>query len=236
MSPAIVPPLSDLSSPQGTFDRDDWAGAFRNVEVELENEPLVAVRGEIPPDLSGCLYRNGPGRLERAGRLVHHPFDGDGMICALRFSEGGAVFTNRFVRTEGWLAEEAADQVLYRGVFGTQKPGGPLANAFDLRLKNIANTHVVRLGDDLLALWEASSPYALDPVTLETRGLTLLDGVLKSGEAFSAHPRFDPGHHGEPRMVTFGVKTGPRSTLRLMEFATEGPRAGQLVSDRSDRF
>jgi|UniRef100_UPI0040475196 all-trans-8'-apo-beta-carotenal 15,15'-oxygenase len=236
MSPAIVPTLSVLPSPQGAYDRDDWAGAFRNVEVELESEPLVAARGEIPPDLNGCLYRNGPGRLERAGRFVHHPFDGDGMICALRFSEGGALFTNRFVRTEGWLAEEAADQVLYRGVFGTQKPGGPLANAFDLRLKNIANTHVVRLGGDLLALWEASSPHALDPVTLETRGLTLLDGVLKPGEAFSAHPRFDPGHQGEPRMVTFGVKTGPRSTLRLMEFATEGPKAGQLVADRSDSF
>ena len=166
MSPAIVPTLSVLPSPQGAYDRDDWAGAFRNVEVELESEPLVAARGEIPPDLNGCLYRNGPGRLERAGRFVHHPFDGDGMICALRFSEGGALFTNRFVRTEGWLAEEAADQVLYRGVFGTQKPGGPLANAFDLRLKNIANTHVVRLGGDLLALWEASSPHALDPVTL----------------------------------------------------------------------
>jgi all-trans-8'-apo-beta-carotenal 15,15'-oxygenase len=209
MSPAIVPTLSDLPSPQSTYDRDDWAGAFRNVEVELENEPLVATRGEIPLELSGCLYRNGPGRLVRDGRWVHHPFDGDGMICALRFSAGGALFTNRFVRTEGWLAEEAADRVLYRGVFGTQKPGGPLANAFDLRLKNIANTHVVRLGDDLLALWEASSPHALDPTTLETRGLTLLDGVLKPGEAFSAHPRFDPGHHGEPRMVTFGVKTGP---------------------------
>jgi len=41
-------------------------------------------------------------------------------------------------------------------VFGSQKPGGPVANAFDLRLKNIANTHVVRLGDQLLALWEAA--------------------------------------------------------------------------------
>jgi len=126
--------------------------------------------------------------------------------------------------------------MLYRGVFGTQKPGGPLANLFDLRLKNIANTHVVRLGDQLLALWEASSPHALDPDTLETKGLTLLDGVLSPGEAFSAHPRFDPGHHGEERMVTFGVKSGPRSTIRLMEFATTGPQAGQLLSQRSDSF
>jgi len=222
------------------YDRADWASAFRNVGQELTDVPLEASRGTIPTELVGTLYRNGPGRLERGGHWVHHPFDGDGMIAALRFEAGQLSLTNRFVRTEGWLAEEKAGKPLYRGVFGTQKPGGPLANAFDVRLKNIANTHVVRLGDQLLALWEAAEPHALDPVTLETKGISLLDGVLKPGEAFSAHPRFDPGHHGEERMVTFGVKSGPRSTIRLMEFATsEGPAgepAGRLLSERSDSF
>jgi all-trans-8'-apo-beta-carotenal 15,15'-oxygenase len=223
------------------YDRADWASSFRNVGLELDDVPLQAARGAIPPELQGTLYRNGPGRLERGGTWLHHPFDGDGMITAIRFEAGGASLRNRFVRTEGWLAEEQAGRVLYRGVFGSQKPGGPLANAFDLRLKNIANTHVVRLGDQLLALWEAAEPHALDPDTLETRGLSRLDGLLKPGEAFSAHPRFDPGHHGAPRMVTFGVKTGPRSTIRLMEFATEddvaaGIKAGDLLSERSDTF
>jgi len=223
------------------YDRADWASAFRNVGVELDGVELTAARGAIPAELAGTLYRNGPGRLERGGQWVHHPFDGDGMITALRFAGGKAELRNRFVRTEGWQAEELADKFLYRGVFGTQKPGGIAANAFDLRLKNIANTHVVRLGDQLLALWEAAEPHALDPDTLETRGLSLLDGVLKKGEAFSAHPRFDPGHHGSSRMVTFGVKTGPRSTIRLMEFATEddpaaGVKAGQLLSERRDSF
>ncbi|MBM5796647.1 MAG: carotenoid oxygenase family protein [Cyanobacteria bacterium M_surface_10_m2_119] len=225
----------------GRFQRDDWGSAFRNVGVELSEVPLTAARGAIPADLQGTLYRNGPGRLERGGHWVHHPFDGDGMITALRFDGGQVCLTNRFVRTEGYLAEEQAGRFLYRGVFGTQKPGGPLANAFDLRLKNIANTHVVRLGDQLLALWEAAEPHALDPDTLETRGISLLDGVLRKGDAFSAHPRFDPGHHGAPRMVTFGVKAGPRSTVRLMEFAVEddpaaGVKAGQLLSERRDSF
>ena len=224
------------AAPAPAYDRADWASAFRNVGVELDGVELTAARGAIPPELVGSLYRNGPGRLERGGQWVHHPFDGDGMITALRFGGGKAELRNRFVRTEGWLAEEQAGKVLYRGVFGSQKPGGPLANAFDLRLKNIANTHVVRLGDQLLALWEAAEPHALDPQTLETRGLSRLDGLLKPGEAFSAHPRFDPGHHGEPRMTTFGVKAGPRSTIRLMEFATEGPQAGQLLADSRHSF
>ena len=237
-TPAAAPQFSTDSGPvRGLrFDRAQWASAFRNVDRELTAVPLQATRGNIPAGLNGTLYRNGPGRLERAGQWVHHPFDGDGMITALRFEGGGVGLSNRFVRTEGWQAEEEAGRYLYRGVFGTQKPGGPLANAFDLRLKNIANTHVVRLGDNLLALWEASSPHALDPDSLETKGISLLDGVLKPGEAFSAHPRFDPGHHGAPRMVSFGVKSGPRSTIRVMEFATDGPKAGQLLSERSDSF
>ena len=223
------------------YDRSDWASAFRNVGQELEAVPLIVSRGSLPAELEGVLYRNGPGRLERGGQWVHHPFDGDGMITAVRFEQGQAQLSNRFVRTEGWQAEEAAGKVLYRGVFGSQKPGGVMANAFDLRLKNIANTGVVRLGDDLLALWEAAEPHALDPDTLDTRGLSRLDGVLKPGEAFSAHPRFDPGHHGSKRMVTFGVKSGPRSTVRLMEFAVDadaaaGIKAGQLLSERRDSF
>jgi all-trans-8'-apo-beta-carotenal 15,15'-oxygenase len=239
ISPAPAPSSSAASAPR--FARDDWASAFRNVGVELSDVPVSAARGTIPEALVGTLYRNGPGRLERGGQWVHHPFDGDGMITALRFEGGCAVLRNRFVRTEGWQAEEQAGKFVYRGVFGTQKPGGVLANAFDLRLKNIANTHVVRLGDQLLALWEAAEPHALDPDTLETRGLSRLDGLLKPGEAFSAHPRFDPGHHGSPRMVTFGVKAGPTSTIRLMEFATQddpaaGVKAGQLLAERPDSF
>jgi len=237
-----VAPTADATAAAGlsAYDRADWASAFRNVGLELDDVPLTAARGAIPPELRGTLYRNGPGRLERGGQWVHHPFDGDGMITALRFEGGQTTLRNRFVRTEGWQAEEQAGKFVYRGVFGTQKPGGPLANAFDLRLKNIANTHVVRLGDQLLALWEAAEPHALDPDTLETRGLSRLDGLLKPGEAFSAHPRFDPGHHGAPRMVTFGVKAGPRSTIRLMEFAAEdgpdGAKAGQLLCERRDSF
>jgi all-trans-8'-apo-beta-carotenal 15,15'-oxygenase len=214
------------------YDRADWASAFRNVGVELDGVAVAPARGTIPAELEGTLYRNGPGRLERGGQWVHHPFDGDGMITALRFGGGKAELRNRFVRTEGWQAEELADKFLYRGVFGTQKPGGAVANAFDLRLKNIANTHVVRLGDQLLALWEAAEPHALDPDTLETRGVSLLDGVLKKGDAFSAHPRFDPGHHGAPRMVTFGVKAGPRSSIRLMEFSSDG----ELLADSRHSF
>ncbi|WP_052042865.1 MULTISPECIES: carotenoid oxygenase family protein [Prochlorococcus] len=218
------------------FDKKDWSSAYSNVKEELTNVEIKATRGEIPKSLIGSLYRNGPGQLERNGQWVHHPFDGDGMITLIKFDNGSVYLTNRFVQTEAWIKEEKAKKFLYRGVFGTQKPGGFFANAFDLRLKNIANTNVIKLGNELLALWEAASPYSLDPSTLKTNGVSMLNGVLKPNEAFSAHPRFDPGHYGEPRMVNFGVDAGPKSTIRLMEFYTTGDHAGELISDRKDSF
>ncbi len=218
------------------FNREDWAGAYTNVEKELNHVLLHLKSGSVPKELSGKLYRNGPGRLERGGQWVHHPFDGDGMISAIHFKNGEVRFTNRFIRTKGWEEEEKEGRFTYRGVFGTQKDGGLFKNAFDMRLKNIANTNVIKLGDQLLALWEAAGPHALDPISLETYGLSTVNGALEENEAFSAHPRFDPGHHGCSRMVTFGVKTGPNSTIRLMEFGTEGNEAGKLISDRKDQF
>ncbi len=218
------------------FQKSDWASAYQNVDNELSNIQLKVIKGEVPNSLHGILYRNGPGQLERDGRWVHHPFDGDGMIASMKFDNGTVSFSNRFVRTKAWEEEERANRFLYRGVFGTQKNGGFLNNAFDLRLKNIANTNVIKLGNKLLALWEASSPYELDPLNLETVGLSNLNGVLEANEAFSAHPRFDPGHHGDARIVNFGVKTGPQSTIRLMEFANEGDKLGKLLFNKEETF
>ena len=225
---------SSIKASDSDFDRQDWVSAYCNVDKELTNQELKAVKGSIPRELNGHFYRNGPGRLERNGQWVHHPFDGDGMIASFRFHEGKVNLTNRFVRTKEWEEEEKAGKFLYRGVFGTQKKGGILNNLFDVRLKNIANTNVIKIGNQLLALWEAASPHALDPVTLNTYGLSDLAGALKKGEAFSAHPRFDPGHHGEQIMVNFGVNAGPKSTIRLMEFNSNGELAGELISSRKD--
>ena len=84
-----------VTAPATGYDRADWASAFRNVGVELDGVAIAATRGAIPPELAGTLYRNGPGRLERGGHWVHHPFDGDGMITALRFAGGQAELRNR---------------------------------------------------------------------------------------------------------------------------------------------
>ncbi|MBE9126328.1 MULTISPECIES: carotenoid oxygenase family protein [unclassified Coleofasciculus] len=215
---------TSVSSSSVSYDREGWKKGYLSQPNEYAYW-IDDVEGEIPVELRGTLYRNGPGLLDINGQPLHHPFDGDGMICAIALDEGRAHFRNRFVRTEGFLREQEAGSILYRGVFGTQKPGGWLANLFDLNIKNIANTNVIYWGDKLLALWEAAEPYRLDPKTLDTLGKDYLNGVLAEGDAFSAHPRIDPSSardEGLPCLVNFHIKAGLSSTITLYEFNPAG--------------
>ena len=210
--------------PIKSYEREDWQKGYESLPEEFDYW-IDDVEGQIPEELHGTLFRNGPGLLEVNGQHIHHPFDGDGMISAIAFSNGRAHFRNRFIRTAAYLEEQKAGKILYRGVFGTQKPGGWLANAFDLRLKNIANTNIIYWGGKLLALWEAADPHRLDPYTLETLGKDSLNGVLSEGEAFAAHPRFDPScdqDGGAPCLVNFSIKPGLSTTITIFELDPAG--------------
>jgi all-trans-8'-apo-beta-carotenal 15,15'-oxygenase len=195
----------------------DWQGGYESLTQEYDYW-IDDIEGEIPPELAGTLFRNGAGLLDINGERLHHPFDGDGMISRITFINGRAHFRNRFVQTPGYLAERKAGKILYRGVFGTQKSGGWLANIFDFKLKNIANTNVIYWGKKLLALWEAAEPYLLNPQTLETLGNEYFNGVLSKGEAFSAHPRIDPNG----TLVNFAIKPGLSTTITIFELNKNG--------------
>jgi all-trans-8'-apo-beta-carotenal 15,15'-oxygenase len=218
--------VMQVSSSPATDSRSysirDWQQGYRSLSEE-HSYWVDDIEGAIPAGLQGTLFRNGPGLLDIGGYPVNHPFDGDGMVCAIAFSGGCAHFRNRFVRTAGFVAEQQAKKPLYRGVFGTQKPGGWLANAFDFRLKNIANTQVVYWGGKLLALWEAAEPHRLDPSTLETIGIDYLDGILQPGSAFAAHPWIDPdGGNGEPVLVNFAIAPGLSTAITVYELNLNG--------------
>jgi all-trans-8'-apo-beta-carotenal 15,15'-oxygenase len=207
-----------------SYSPEDWRKGYRSLHQEYDYW-IDEIEGEIPADLTGTLFRNGPGLLEVGGQSVRHPFDGDGMICAIALKDGRAHFRNRYVRTQPYQEEQKAGKFLYRGVFGTAKPGGWLANAFDLRLKNIANTNILPWGDKLWALWEAAEPHSLDPQTLETLGLDRLGGVLQPGDAFAAHPRIDATcelDQGEPCLVNFSVKPGLSTNITIYELNLAG--------------
>ena len=218
---------------------DDWGFVYSSAPPEAVGSYEVKdIEGTIPSDLRGTYYKVGGAKFERGGQRYEHVLDGDGFVVAFRIENGRVQYTGRFVETEYFLEEEAADEVRYRNVFGTQRKGGPLKNAFDLTLKNVANTNVLAWGGRLFALWEAGRPYELDPVTLETlaptndgpfmdigeiecnlRGVTLdeggpLDKLVKVGRFFTAHPHVVD----EDTLVVFTSAQNPQKKAMDMEF------------------
>jgi all-trans-8'-apo-beta-carotenal 15,15'-oxygenase len=193
-----------------------------------EVDTVLPVEGDLPSGLRGTLYRNGPARFARGGRMYGHSFDGDGMV--LRFAIGAVDqrrirYRNRFVRTRELIEEERVDRILYRG-FGTAIPGGLRRNLMRMRFKNPANTNVVYHAGKLLALWEGGLPHLLDPITLETLGRHDFDGALRANDAvsrllrmempFSAHPRVDGA------LYNFGISQGRYSKLNLYRVQPDG--------------
>src|SRR5437764_8624186 len=161
-----------------------WRLGFESLEVEHDAEVELAVEGRLPAELDGTLYRIGPARMEVYGERYRHWFDGDGMVHALRLSNGKAGYRNRFVATDKKSEEDAARRRLYPG-FGTPPAGGALARMRRARGKSAANTNIVFHGGKLLALWEAGRPWRVDPVTLETIGEDDMGGVLGPHQALS---------------------------------------------------
>lgn len=198
----------------------DWAKGYKSQPNEYSYW-IDDIEGIIPSQLEGTLFRNGSGKLDVNGEKIGHPFDGDGMICSISFKQGRAKFQNRYVRTEGYLKEEAAQKILYRG-FGTQKPGGWLANLFNTNFKNAANTNVIYWGEKLWAMWEGGHPHQLVPETLETIGKDNLNGLLESDHPFSAHPKIINN-----TFINFGVKGIGSQTLTIFELDRLGNKLKQ---------
>jgi carotenoid cleavage dioxygenase-like enzyme len=154
------------------------------------------VIGEIPAQLNGTYYRNGPNpAYDPIGR--YHWFDGDGMIHAVRLENGRASYRNRFVNGDGLRAERAAGRALSPGLLDLGRGESPLP-------KNTANTNIVFHAGKLLALVESSLPTALQPCTLETLGVYDFGGRLCG--PMTAHPKIDPDT-GE--MLFFGYSPFP---------------------------
>jgi all-trans-8'-apo-beta-carotenal 15,15'-oxygenase len=197
-------------------------GGLENLDIEYDYD-LTDVEGEIPADLQGTFFRNGPGRQRIGEEKYGHWFDGDGMLCAFSFSEGKGHFRNRYVRTPKYIDETAAQKVLYRG-FGTQIPGGFLKNFLKMPA-NPANTSSIYHGGHLLALNEGGKPWELKPGSLETVGEFTYDGELEPSMVFSAHGKV---HASTGDYINFGAGVsgfglkGPKPCLNMYRINPEG--------------
>jgi carotenoid cleavage dioxygenase-like enzyme len=198
-------------------------GVFAPTTAEAEAEALEG-EGELPADLHGAYFRNGPNpRWRPPGR--YHWFDGDGMVHGVWFEGGRARYRSRWIQTRGLAAEAERGGAIWGGVldpFDRSLPGGPL--------KDTANTDLISLGGRLMALWyESGRLYELDSATLETRGVEDFGGALRG--RISAHSKVDPAtgdfiwfsYGDRPPYMRYGV-IGADGGVHSAEITLPGPR------------
>jgi carotenoid cleavage dioxygenase-like enzyme len=181
-----------LSTLPADDDHPYRTGPWRPQTQEWDAPALEVVEGEVPRDLSGVYLRNTENPVHPALKN-YHPFDGDGMIHVVGFRDGQAFYRNRFVRTDGLLAEQKAGGPLWAGL--AERPTMTLADhgwGARTMMKDSSSTDViVHNGTALSTFYQCGDLYRLDPRTLEDKGKASWHGAFPHEWGVSAHPKVD---------------------------------------------
>lgn len=209
---AALAPLGPLGLRVGAEVGDTWAREFAAALQEkpwllgylgCEDRPYEAiakVEGQWPVALRGRLYRNGPGLHEFAGWRYRHLFDADGLLQCWQIADGRVGHRARLVTTHKLRREREAGRRLLPA-FGSVPPAVQGVTSADAI--NAGNISVLPWGEQVLALWEAGSPWRLDADTLATEGIEHFSRD-SAGLPFSAHPRQD----ADGQLWNFGYLAG----------------------------
>lgn len=183
-------------------------GAFRPMRFEATVEDCVTTYGEIPKDLAGGFYRVGPTFKRPTKQGTNGLLAMDGMVQGLTFENGRATFRNRWIRTPKYVLEERHGRGVFcwsdgewsdwRNIgFGAAVPDGITRGT----PQGTNNINCFPFAGEVLASGEQGGPpIALDPITLETRGIVPWSPQLSRGifdqagygdAAFTAHPKWD---------------------------------------------
>ena len=184
---------------------------YRPIYKEHQGVSLE-IKGKLPDDLSGAYIRNGTNSQFMQTKSRHHAFNGAGMLHQVQFKNGEARYSNCFVRTDRFLAEENAGEELYPefgNLVGTGKAGmftvliGLLKQRFKLVSKSTplrdgsSTTSVMYHHGKFYALQETSLPFAMN--CQDDNGWLRIDGSGdwdsfgdKLDKPYTAHPKVDP--------------------------------------------
>ena len=196
-------------------------GGFAPLQMECDVHDLV-IEGEVPKQLNGTFYRNGP-NAQYAPRGTYHMFGGDGMVHALSVEDGRVSYRNRWVRTQRFEKEREAG----RALFNSFNPMDVDESVQGMQTDGVANTNIIWHGGKLLVLEEAHAPIELDPVTLQTKGIHTFGGKLLG--PMTAHPKMDEetgemfffGYNADGKIsehMTFSVVDANGLVTRLESF------------------
>lgn len=203
-------------------------GAWRPNFVEYDADELDVVEGALPPELDGVYMRNTENPvMPSIGR--YHPFDGDGMVHAIRFRSGRANYRNRFVRTAGLAAELEAGAPQWAGII--ESPAKSLRDGWGARtrMKDASSTDiVVHAGRALTTFYQCGEAYQLDPVSLAQHG----PAPWAPSAGVSAHPKLDPatgeliyfGYGTQAPYLWVGIVDASGTHTRHLDVPLPGPR------------
>jgi hypothetical protein len=125
-------------------------GVYAPTSAQLDVSGLQ-VEGQLPADLEGAYFRNGPNPLfEPKNR--YHPFDGDGMVHGVYFRDGQVAYRNRYVNTIALQGEEATGRSVSPGVMG---PFDYSLSQFGI--KDTSNTDIFLFNGDLMSRLKTKS-------------------------------------------------------------------------------
>jgi all-trans-8'-apo-beta-carotenal 15,15'-oxygenase len=255
-------------------DMKAYAAGYKTVFEEISFQSCSAqdIQGTVPVDLRGTYFRAGPAMFsagsivppkksivqprqppvpdgEIADRMVLHPFEGDGAVLAVTFSETGDIIVRyKFVKTNGFINERKKGSRVYKGMdvartLGATAAASKLANDLPLPLfrhhlqpglnknrKNTSNSRAVYWGKKLLTLWEGGQPYKLDALALSTEGRSMLGRAIRREEdPFGGKMVYDSA---KERALFYAVDHDPsRSEVTVFEFDSKF----QLVPEKGGK-
>lgn len=182
----------------------------------------LEVEGRIPRCLDGTFYQVGPDQAFPPMMGDANPFNGDGMVRAFRIKDGSCDLQLRYVMTDRLKAERAAR----RGLFGHYR--NPFTDDPSVKgvQRTVSNTNVVPHAGQLLAMKEDGPPYAMDPLTLQTRKLWDWDGQMKA-TTFTAHPKIDPAT-GEFVGCAYAAKGEASDDIAYYAFDKDGRKTREV--------
>lgn len=208
-------------------------GPWQPQTTEWKADDLQVVEGEIPKDLDGVYLRNTENPVHPSLKN-YHPFDGDGMVHVVGFRDGKAFYRNRFIRTDGLMAEQDAGHALWAGL--AERPSSSLRTdgwGARTRMKDSSSTDItVHRGTALSTFYQCGDMYRIDPMSAETMGKETWNGKFPFEWGVSAHPKVDDrtgemlffNYSKEAPYMHYGVVDANNDLSHYIDVPLPGPR------------
>jgi carotenoid cleavage dioxygenase-like enzyme len=168
-------------------DIELYRGWGEPMRTECDIRGLELTQGALPEGFAGTLYRVGADRQFPSGRDDDIFIDGEGMIHMFRFGNNQVDYRSRWVQTERYKHQKAAQRGLF-GRYRNRYTNDPSVAGVHM---GAGNTTALFHAGRLYALKEDDLPYRMDPDTLDTLQRVDIDGAI-TATSFTAHPKVDP--------------------------------------------